>query len=288
MVMISAILYGFMPMLAKFSYHEGVNVISVLFYRYFFAFIMISLFLIYKKINLQVSLKQFIPITVASIVGTVLTTYSLFLSYDYISTGLASTLHFVYPAITCLFAIFIYKERMGLNKFLALLLSIVGISLLTINNSVEINIHGVIWALLSGLFYAIYIICAANNELKKLSPFVVAFYVFLISCTFFFIWGMVSGEMVLHINHSAIFYLGNLGFWATFVAVILFFMGMQQTGPSKAAILSTFEPLTGVALGLLVFHEQMSVSMFLGGLLILISVYVIAKDKSNVSPKIVK
>jgi len=58
MVMLAAILYGLMPMLAKFSYSEGVNVISVLFYRYFLAFIMLSIFLIIKKKKMAISKKH--------------------------------------------------------------------------------------------------------------------------------------------------------------------------------------------------------------------------------------
>ena len=288
MVMFSAILYGLMPMLARFSYAEGVNVITVLFYRYLFAFIMLTAYILIKRIKLRINIKQFVPIGIAALIGTVLTTYSLFLSYDYISTGLASTLHFIYPTFTCILALILYKEQLGKNKLIALLLSIVGISLLSLNNNIEFNVKGISWAIVSGLFYAIYIICAANKELKRLSPYVVAFYVFAISCTLFFTWGMISGELLPKINYHAIFYIGNLSFWATFVAVILFFVGMQQIGPGNAAILSTFEPLTGVILGLVIFHEQMDMNMLVGVILIILSVCLISKDKPRVVKKVVK
>ncbi|MGB5988906.1 MAG: DMT family transporter [Marinifilaceae bacterium] len=288
MVMLAAILYGLMPMLAKFSYLEGVNVISVLFYRYFLAFLMLTIFLVIKKKKLAVTKKQILPLFVASLVGTVFTTYSLFLSYDYISSGLASTLHFVYPSVTCLLALIIYKEHLGKMKLWALFLSVVGIALLSINGDVELNITGIFWALISGVFYAIYIICAANKELKKLSPFVVAFYIFLTSSLFFLIWGSITGELTLFIHPKAIFYIANLSFWATFMAVILFFVGVQQIGPSKAAVLSTFEPMTGVVLGLIVFHEQMNVNMLIGSMLVLVSVFLISSEDLRLKRKKVK
>lgn len=288
MVMLAAILYGLMPMLAKFSYLEGVNVISVLFYRYFLAFIMLSIFLIIKKKKMAINRKQIVPLLVASLVGTVFTTYSLFISYDYISSGLASTLHFVYPSVTCLLALIIYKEHLDKMKLWALLLSVVGIALLSINGDVELNVTGIFWALLSGVFYAIYIICAANKELKKLSPFVVAFYIFLSSSLFFLIWGSITHELTLFINLKAIFYISNLSFWGTFISVVLFFIGVQQIGPSKAAVLSTFEPMTGVVLGLIVFHEQMNTNMFIGSFLVLVSVFLISSDSLRLRRKKVK
>ncbi len=280
MVMVSAILYGFMPLLARFSYQEGVNVVSVLFYRYLFAFMMLVCFVFIRKIDLRINIKQFLVIMTAAVVGTVFTTYSLFLSYDYISIGLASTLHFIYPAITCILSIIIYKENFSRNKLFALILSIIGIVFLTFNKDIQLNVKGVFWALISGLFYAIYIICAANKELKKLSPYTVAFYVFGITGILFFIWGAKTGSINYDLSYKAILYLGNLSFLSTFVAVILFFVGMQGIGPSNAAILSTFEPITGVVLGLLIFNEQLNINMLFGSFFVLLSVSLISKDKS--------
>jgi len=285
MVMSSAVMFGLMPMFAKLSYAEGVNVISLLFYRYLLAFIMLAIFVKSRKKNLAVTKKQFVPLFLASLVGTVFTTYSLFLSYDYISTGLASTLHFIYPAITCVLAFFVYKEHFGRNKFFALLISMVGIALLSINGHIDISVKGMFWALISGVFYAIYIICAANKELKKLSPYVVAFYIFLMSCLMFLVWGLVTGEIMFNIHPVAILYIGSLSFWATFVAVILFFVGMKEIGPSKAAVLSTFEPMTGVLIGLAVFHEPMSINMLIGCVLVLLSVVLISRDKIKIQKK---
>lgn len=285
MVMSSAVMFGLMPMFAKFSYAEGVNVISLLFYRYLIAFIMLAFFVKIKKKSLVVTKKQFAPLFIASLVGTVFTTYSLFLSYDYISTGLASTLHFVYPAITCVLACFIYKEHFGRNKLLALIISMVGIVLLSINGRIDINVKGVLWALVSGVFYAMYIICVANKELKRLSPYVVAFYIFLMTCIIFYIWGMMTGDLNLIINPVAIIYIGSLSFWATFVAVILFFVGIKEIGPSKAAVLSTFEPMTGVLIGLIVFHEPLSMNILFGSVLILFSVILISRERIKTQKK---
>jgi drug/metabolite transporter (DMT)-like permease len=219
-------------------------------------------------------------ITTAAIVGTVFTTYSLFLSYDYISIGLASTLHFIYPAITCILAIIIYKENFSRNKILALIFSLIGIVFLTLNKDVQLNVKGIFWALISGLFYAIYIICAANKELKKLSPYTVAFYVFGITGILFFIWGLKTNSINYDLSYKALLYLGNLSFLSTFVAVILFFVGMQGIGPSNAAILSTFEPITGVLLGLMIFNEQLNINMLMGSVLVLVSVFLISKEKT--------
>jgi len=279
-VIVSAILFGLMPTFAKYSYSEGVNVISLLFYRYLFAFSLIGLYVFIKRINLKITAKQFLSIGLASVVGTVFTTYSLFLSYEYISTGLASSLHFVYPVITCILACIIYKEKMTQVKFVALLLSVLGIGLLSITSSVDINYTGIFWALISGLFYAIYIITIANEGLKKINPYSLLFYVFLITTLIFLIIGGSTNQLHFSISSSAIFYICNLGLLATFVAVLLFFEGMKEIGPSNASILSTFEPLTGVLMGLCLFNEDFSIKMMIGSILVLASVCMIGKEKT--------
>ena len=158
LVILSAVLYGLMPTLARFAYTEGVNVISVLFYRYLFAFVMLSIYLFIQKTDLRIDLKQGVILSTAAVIGTVLTTYTLFLSYTYISTGLASSLHFIYPSVTTVLAILILKEPFNKHKATALALSFAGILLLSFNGKQQTNIGGIIWALTSGIFYAIYII----------------------------------------------------------------------------------------------------------------------------------
>ncbi|MUP39468.1 DMT family transporter [Labilibaculum euxinus] len=281
MVLLSAVFFGLLPFFAIKTYAEGFDVSNLLLYRFSFAFVLIGLFCIYKKISIRINKKQFFLLLILAFVGTMMTTYTLFLSYQYISSGLASTLHFVYPIITIVFAGIVYKEKFTLKKLTALFLSIIGIALLSLGGGAAINATGVLWALVSGLFYAIYILCMANPELRKISPYSVAFWIFGISAILFFGKCFFTNNINTNPGILSIFYIVNLSFWSTFLSVVLFYMGMKHTGPGNASLLSTLEPLTGVMVGVFVFNDVMDLKSSLAILLILTSVFMVMQNNKK-------
>ncbi|MCE4564253.1 EamA family transporter [Maribellus sp. CM-23] len=281
MIMLSAIFFGMMPFFALKTYAEGFDVNNLLLFRYIFAFILIALFCLYKKISLRINRKQFIHLLMAAIVGTMMTTYTLFKSYQYISSGLASTLHFIYPIVTLILATVLFKERFTVYKLMALLLSLSGIAILATGTREPLNTTGILWALASGILYAIYITSMAHPELKKLNSFTASFWIFGITGFLFLIQGMATNNINLEITPKALFYMLNLSIWSTFGAVVLFFNGLKQTGPGNASLLSTLEPLTGVVIGVIVFHESLDLKTLIAMLLILGSVLVVVQHKDS-------
>ncbi|WP_372645380.1 DMT family transporter [Ancylomarina sp.] len=281
MILLSAIFFGLMPFFALKIYAEGFDVNNLLLYRFGFAFIWIVLFCLYKRIDIRINKKQFFLILFVTTIGTMLTTYTLFLSYQYISSGLASTLHFVYPILTIALASLIYKERFTVRKMMALFLSIIGIGLLSIGRDSDLNMIGIIWALVSGLLYAIYIIGMAHKDLKKISPYSVAFWIFGITTLLFLCKCIFTDQINTNFTPKSLFYILNLSVWSTFLAVVLFYKGMKLIGPGKASLLSTLEPLTGVIVGILVFNEKMDMKSSLAIVLILTSVLIVVQTKEN-------
>lgn len=68
--------------------------------------------------------------------------------------------------------------------------------------------------------------------------------------------------------------------WRSIIGVGFFQYGVQYVGAQDAAILSTFEPVTSMIVGILVLHESASLSSMAGCILILISVTATAFAKS--------
>ena len=57
----------------------------------------------------------------------------------------------------------------------------------------------------------------------------------------------------------------------TVLAILAFFAGLKRVGPSRAAILSTLEPVVTVLAAWIVLGETLSVVQFAGGALVLAS-----------------
>jgi drug/metabolite transporter (DMT)-like permease len=61
----------------------------------------------------------------------------------------------------------------------------------------------------------------------------------------------------------------------TTIPVLTFILGLRLVGPSRAAILSTFEPASSVLLAVLILGEGANPIQYLGGAFILASVLVL-------------
>ena len=60
LAIISAICYGMNPLGALFLYEEGLNVNSVIFYRFIFASILLAMFMLIKKDSFYLKFKEII------------------------------------------------------------------------------------------------------------------------------------------------------------------------------------------------------------------------------------
>ena len=63
------------------------------------------------------------------------------------------------------------------------------------------------------------------------------------------------------------------------MGVFGFQIGVKYTGPESAAILSTFEPITSLVIGILLYNENFSAKAIAGCVLILSASVIVAKIK---------
>ena len=91
----SAIIFGCMPLGAKIVYANGVNPISLVFYRNVLAIPVMIMIVKAGKDNLKITPGDFGKLVILAILGSVLTPMLLYSSYNYISSGASTTLHFV-------------------------------------------------------------------------------------------------------------------------------------------------------------------------------------------------
>ena len=113
-IITSAILFGTMPFLTKMAYKSGSNAYSVVFWRFLFASLFMAIILkgFYGR-NLLIGKEKLIQIFGLSVLYAV-TPILLYISYNYIDSGLATSLHFTYPiSVMILMAILFKGEQDG-------------------------------------------------------------------------------------------------------------------------------------------------------------------------------
>ena len=270
----SAILFGTMPFMAKYAFRLGSNAFTVSFGRFLTgAVLSFLLLLLLPEQSPRISPEQLRSLLLLSFFYAA-TPVLLYSSYQSIDSGLASTLHFTYPVAVVLLSALLLHEKIGRKERLCTVLCMCGMILLY-KPETQVNGSGMVIAVLSGFVYGGYIMLLGRSSLQAVPVLTLTFWLSILSATEILVFSLLTGKLLLNLPSAVwVSYLG-LGLFATVLALALFQIGVFLCGAVKASLLSTFEPLTGVMIGILFFHEIHTGRSFLGIILILSAVIVL-------------
>lgn len=280
MAAISSATYGMNPLFSLPLYADGMGVDSVLFFRYLFAVPMVALMVKSRGRSFAIEKGELLPLLMVG-VFFVLSSITLFRSYLYMDSGIASTILFVYPVMVALIMSVFFKEKISLQTWLCIALALGGIGLLyKAPSGAVLSTAGILFVLGSALAYTLYIITINKTILKDVPSVKVTFYVILLG--FFVFGGMVLFGEGLQTPTKWWLWLDLLAF-ALFPTVISMYCATKAIvyiGSTATAILGALEPLTAVFFGVALFGETLSGRNVAGLLLIIISVtFVVAGSK---------
>ncbi|MDD6435343.1 MAG: DMT family transporter [Clostridiales bacterium] len=270
----AAILFGIMPLMAKIAYANGGNAFSVSFGRFISAAVMAGIMVgANPKVDFAINRTQLKDIFLLSVFYA-LTPVFLYMSYEYIDSSLASTLHFTYPIIVTVIMVVFFKARLDLKQLLCMALCIAGI-LMLYKPGENTNLTGMIIAMISGTTYGLYMIFLGRSCLKGVPYIKLTFWITLISGVEIGIAGVIFGKMDMNIGLTGWIAILGLGLFSTVFALALFQRGVFMCGEIKTSLLSTFEPLTGVFVGVFAFNEILKGRTVLGVVMILASTVIL-------------
>lgn len=284
-VFLSATGFALMPVFAKMAYRGGANVTTVLLLRFLFAVIFIWSYIFIKRIDYRIKLKQLAFLMVLGSLCYSGSAITLFNSYRFISAGLSDVFMFTYPVWVLLIARIATKNKMGFNKIIAIALSLIGIIISCYTKNQIFSMKGTVLALLGAVFYAFYVAYLDNSMFKEIHPIIMTGYILIAAGITFLIFGLVKGELVFNFMASSWVYSLLLAFFSTSLSILAFCAGAKLIGSSRAAIISTIEPLITFLFGFLLLKEKFTLNMAIGGLFIISAVICIhlLKDKEKIS-----
>ena len=277
---LSAALFGSTGILGKLSYSGGSNGVTLAFLRSAFAVPVLFLLLKRGRISLKLSRAEITALLKVGILGPAATTVLLYSSYEYISVGLATVLHFLYPVVVMVTGLVCFRERVRFAKILAVVMGFVGV-LCSLDDLGQIRITGIVLALLSSVSYTVYMVGVERTALSRMHHFKLSFYVGILSMVVSSVYGLASGSLTLRLTPAAWGASFLVSMLVSVGAVTLFQMAITRVGASTTAILSTLEPITSLILGGLILSEPFSVSKGIGCVLILTSVVLVTRTRTN-------
>ena len=286
-VLASAVIYGCMPLMAKYIYADGVNPITLVFLRNFLALPSLAILAYAKNKTLRIPCKTLPSISLISFFGCCITPILLFSSYNYIVTGTATVFHFIYPSLVVLIEILFLKKKVPHVTLISITLCFVGICLFY-DSAAPLRWEGAVTALASGITFATYVVLLSNYKERTVSGILLSFYIAAASSVMTFILCVVTGSLAL--PQSLFGWILCVGFAlaVTTVAVVFFQQGTFIIGGEKTSILSALEPITSIVIGVIAFGEPLAARVLFGSALVVAASICIAvtdmKTKNKVNP----
>lgn len=272
---LSAIIFGLMPLLTKIIIARGATSLTIPFFRVFYVTIVLFFVLKIKKIDLHLEKRDLLSVMLTSIFGSGLTIIILTESYNYVDTGIATSLHFLYPLFVAILCCFFYGEKLKKKQILSLSFALVGI--ICFMSKGNGSLFGYFLAIASGLTYAFYLVKMDKSGLVKMNALKLSFYLALFTTIEIFTMNLFMQDVVFKMDVLSCTLLLVLALSSSFLATVLLQKGVLLLGSTRASFICLLEPVTSMIVGTLWLNEALTLNKGLGGLAIIISLIIFLK-----------
>lgn len=266
---ITGITYGLNPLFGMPLMNNGASIESILFFRYGIAVLILGSLLLFDKQSFKLSWKQ---AGILLVLGLLYTASSIFLfeAYNYIPSGLATTLIFLYPVIVALIMVFL-RVIPSWQVWLAIVVTFIGVIIMSQSDSIQtINPIGVWLSLGSALVYALFIVIINRSKtISTISNSLLTFYSLSVGAIIFMAKILVSDSNITTGIETNLDWLNIIGLaiLPTIVSTASLAIATRNIGATKASVLGVFEPITAILVGTLVFGEALTNNIIIGILL---------------------
>lgn len=283
---ISSASFGFSPLFSLGLLSAGLSSFDVLSYRWFIAGLVLMIYAACKKKSLRLnSFDEAWKIILISALRSI-TAITLLIGFANISSGIASTINFMYPVIVSVCMMVFFGEKRSLMDIIAILVSIFGVYLLASGDSIIVkggNTRlGLICSLISAFSFAAYYIVMKQVKADKIEVVKFTTWVMMLSAVYFIACAFIfDGKLTIVTDVRSWLNILGLGLWATMVSNITGVKAVRRIGPTQTSILGALQPVTAVILGVLFLGEHLYLRSCVGILLILISVSIVVMHQKK-------
>lgn len=271
---ITGVTYGLNPLFGVPLMQSGAAVESILFFRYGIAVLLLGIFLLLTKQSFRVTLKQAGILLCLGVLYTC-SSICLFEAYNYIASGLATTLVFLFPVLVAIIMVFL-KVVPSWPVWLSIIATFVGVIIMTQGDSgEEVSPLGIVLSVGSAFAYALFIVVINRSKtISTISNTLLTFYALLTGAAIFLA-KIMFADVDITTGIEGVVAWGNLiglAILPTIVSTATLAVATRNIGATKASVLGVFEPITAIMVGTLIFGEALTPNIVVGILIAIIAV----------------
>ncbi|MGW4153924.1 DMT family transporter [Micromonospora chersina] len=282
--LVSAACFGAMAIFGKFAYDAGVSPAALLLVRFGLAAALLGVVLLLRPGLRRAEPGEHRAVPTGRMLATAIALGAVgyaaqaglfFSALRLMDASLLSLILYTYPVLVTVAAVLLGRDRLTPGRTAALLAASAG-TLLVLLGAGGVSFHpvGALLAFGAAVTYTVYIL-VADTVVHRLPPVVLSALVMTGAAGTLGLGAALTGGVDLDFRPPGWFWLACIAVVSTVLAMLTFFAGLRRTGPSTAAILSTFEPVVTTALAALTLGESLTPVQLAGGVLVLSSVAVL-------------
>lgn len=291
--LIASICYGFIPLFTK-PLQDGVGEApmfpsTILLYRFGIAALVVAGIMLLQRISFRITYPEFLRLFFLALLSDGAALF-LIAGYPYMSSGVATTIHFMYPVMTALLMMTFFNEPRRPSTLIAVTMAVVGVGILSWSDTGQVQALGIILELISALCFAFYLIRVnhssrlANMEVLKLT-----FYVMAIGSAIF--GAFIAYQLSVFPEGTPFTLLPSPPDWPLLIALALIctvvtnlalVYSAKYVGPTMTSVLGALEPLTAILIGTCFLGEALTPTILLGiGLILPAVMIIVLQTKRN-------
>lgn len=275
-ILMAAVMWGFLGPFGKMAFQEGVTPLEVAFWRAVLAWACFAGTAAWQK-RIRVDVRDLPRMFLFGFMSVTLFYGSYQLAVEKGGAALASVLLYTAPAWVLVMSRVILGEVLTRAKGVALVLTLSGVVLISLNQDTPAMGGGVGWqaiffGLLSGFCYSLYYIFGKQFSDKYSAP-VLFFYILPFGALC-----LVPWFDFVHKTPTAWTALALIALVSTFGAYYSYYAGLKLIEAGRASIIATMEPVVAAVVAWFWWGEVFSAAGYLGSALILTAVILMIRS----------
>jgi drug/metabolite transporter (DMT)-like permease len=274
MVLASATGFGSLAILAKLGYASGLGTQQMLAFRFLLAAVgMVAVAALAGQNPLLMRRSHLLTLLSMGALFYSAQSLTYFLALRTLPASMVVLIAYIYPSLVVAAGWLFLRRAVTVKHVAALVASFLGLALLVGGARFQLT-WALLLALASPVVYTGYIL--VGERVMGSVPALAASAVIMVGAAIgFSSIALVTNELTLPRGLGGWAVVVALALLPTMLAITLFLAGLPRVGASRAALLSTWEPVVTVMLAAVVLGDRLSVVQVLGGLLVLLAVVVV-------------